>query len=174
MNEVDIMGLKGRLAWALKIDKVAKPLFQSVYRELLNYLIQHAASVEVINHQLKEIGFRVGEHLLMDYAEKIREHAGEFHEFASTLDLAYKVNSGQDFSDIWISDDKQIIKFTDNNCPICQDVEITDMPGLQYCNLVSGVFQAVLDLRGFKGDSYQESCQAVGDETCTWTIKAIE
>lgn len=168
------MGLKGKLAWALKIDKVAKPLFQSVYRELMNYLIQRSQSVEVINAELKKIGFRVGEHLLMDYAEKIQEHAGEFHEFASTLRLAYKVNSGQDFTNTWISNDKKTIKFTDDKCPICEDVEITDMPGLQYCNLVSGVFQAVLDLRGFKGESYQESCQAVGDETCTWTIKSTE
>ncbi|TXT57670.1 MAG: hypothetical protein BAJATHORv1_10373 [Candidatus Thorarchaeota archaeon] len=167
------MGIKGRLAWALKIDKVSKPLFQAVWRELLNNLFQTCDSVDEINEKLKQIGFKVGEHLLMDYAERIKQHAQSFTEFASTLQLAYKVNSGQDFTDVWISDDEMTIKFSDDDCAICEGVVINDMPGLQYCNLVSGVFQAVLTLRGFKGDAYQESCSALGDETCTWTIKQI-
>ncbi|RDE16920.1 MAG: hypothetical protein C4K49_04025 [Candidatus Thorarchaeota archaeon] len=168
------MGVKGRLAWNLKVDKVAKPLFQSTYRELMNYLIETCGTVEEINKKMKEIGFRVGEHLLMDYAERIRKHAKAFHEFGSTLQLAYKVNSGQDFTSTWISGDRRTIKFTDEKCPLCEGVEIKDMPGLQYCNLVSGVFQAVLTLRGFNGDAYQESCRAVGDASCTWAIKLLE
>ncbi len=102
---------------------------------------------------------------------RIREHATEFHEFGGTLQLAYKVNSGQEFTLAWVSDDKRTIKFSDDNCPLCEGVEITDMPGLQYCNLISGVFKAVLDLRGFDGVAYQESCKALGDGTCTWIIK---
>ncbi len=167
------MGVKGKLAWTLKIDKVSKPLFQATYRELLNLLIQSSSNVDEINLKLKNIGFKVGEHLLMDYAERIRKHAAAFHEFASTLQLAYKVNSGREFTNVWISEDKNTIKFSDENCVLCQGVQITDMPGLQYCNLISGVFKAVLDLRGFKGDTYQESCRALGDEVCTWTIRQL-
>jgi hypothetical protein len=168
------MGVKGKLAWRLKTPKVAKPLFQAIYREMMNSLIVGSTSVEEINNKLLDIGFKVGEHLLMDYAERIREHAVEFHEFSKTLGLAYKVNSGQEFSEIWISDDKRTVKFIDVDCPICEGVQITDMPGLQYCNLVSGVFNAVLALRGFKGDSYQESCKALGDAECRWTIRLLE
>ncbi len=167
------MGIKGKLAWALKIDKVSKPLFQAIYREMMNQLMASSDSVQEINQKIKDIGFKVGEHLLLDYAEKIKEHAAEFHEFGSTLQLAYKVNSGQDFSDVWVSDDRTTLKFTDADCPICEGVVITDMPGLQYCNLISGVFQAVLDLRGFTGQTYQESCKALGDKECVWTIKRI-
>jgi hypothetical protein len=32
----------------------------------------------------------------------------------------------------------------------------------------------VLDLRGFKGKSYQESCKALGDAVCIWTIKKTD
>lgn len=167
------MGVKGKLAWNLKIEKIAKPLFQATYRELMNFLIQTSGNVDEINHKMKDIGFKVGEFLLMDYAEKIKKHAKAFHEFGGTLQLAYKVNSGQDFTSVWMSDDKRVIKFTDKKCPICEGVQIKDMPGLQYCNLVSGVFQAVLDLRGFKGEAFQESCRAVGDEHCTWTIRLL-
>jgi hypothetical protein len=168
------MGIKGTLAWHLKIDKVAKPLFQSLYKELMNQLISTSGNVDEINRKMKEIGFHVGETLLMDYADKIREHAKAFHEFGSTLQLAYKVNSGQDFTSTWISDDLKTIKFTDEKCPICEGVIIEDMPGLQYCALVSGVFQAVLDLRGFKGEAFQESCRAVGDDVCTWTVRHFD
>jgi predicted hydrocarbon binding protein len=168
------MGVKGSVAWRFMTDKVAKPLFQATYRELMNYLIQTSSNVDEINRKLKDIGFKVGEYLLMDYAERIRKHAQAFHEFGSTLQLAYKVNSGQEFTSIWVSEDRRMIKFTDKDCPICEGVEIKDMPGLQYCNLVSGVFQAVLTLRGFNGESYQESCRALGDEVCTWTIRLLE
>ena len=33
------MGVKGKLAWSLKIDKVSKTLFQATYRELQNILM---------------------------------------------------------------------------------------------------------------------------------------
>jgi predicted hydrocarbon binding protein len=168
------MGVKGSVAWNFMTGKVAKPLFQATYRELMNYLIQTSSNVDEINRKLKDIGFKVGEYLLMDYAERIRKHAQAFHEFGSTLQLAYKVNSGQEFTTIWVSDDRRMIKFTDKDCVICEGVEIKDMPGLQYCNLISGVFQAVLTLRGFNGESYQESCRALGDEVCTWTIRLLE
>ncbi len=31
-----------------------------------------------------------------------------------------------------------------------------------------------LDIRGFKGVAYQESCQVLGDADCTWTIKKTD
>ncbi len=168
------MGVKGKLAWTLKIDKVAKPLFQATYRELMNTLIQTCDNIEEVNRRMKEIGFRVGQDLLMEYADKIRKHASTFVEFSKTLQLAYKVNSGQEFTDVWISEDGRVIKYTDDHCVLCEGVEIRDMPGLQYCGLISGVFQAVMDLRGFKAEAYQESCRAIGDSTCRWTIRLLE
>jgi hypothetical protein len=167
------VGVKGKLGWQLKTDKVSKVLFQASYRELMNLLMSTSESVDSINHKMKDIGFRVGETLLMDYADRIREHAVSFAQFSKTLQLAYKVNSGQEFTSIEISDDKRTIKFTDEKCPICQGVVISDMPGLQYCVLVSGVFDAVMKLRGFSAESYQESCRALGDDVCTWTLKLL-
>lgn len=165
------MGVKGKLAWTFKIDKVAKTLWQATYRELMNLLMASSESVDDINRKVKAVGFKVGETLLMDYADRIREHASTFVQFADTLHLAYKVNSGQDFTSIDVSDDQKTIKFSDAHCPLCEGVVITDMPGLQYCNLISGVFDAVMELRGFNAESYQESCKALGDSVCTWTLK---
>jgi hypothetical protein len=167
------VGVKGKLGWQLKTPKVSKVLFQASYRELMNMLMSTSASVDEINQKMRDIGFRVGETLLMDYADRIREHAVDFHQFAKTLQLAYKVNSGQEFTDVWISEDKKTIKFTDDDCPICSGVVISDMPGLQYCVLVSGVFDAVMRLRGFSADSFQESCRATGDDVCTWTLRLL-
>jgi len=162
------MSIKGKIAWNLMTTKVSKVLFQASYRELMNLVMSTSGSVEEINRKMKDIGFRVGETLLMDYADRIREHAGDFAEFSKTLQLAYKVNSGQFFTNIDISDDKKVIKFTDADCP--EGVSISDMPGLQYCVIVSGVFDAVMKLRGFSAESYQESCRALGDDACTWTL----
>jgi hypothetical protein len=168
-----MMGIKGKIAWTAMTPKVSKILFQASYRELMNLLMSTSDSVDMINFKMKDIGFRVGETLLMDYADRISQHAGAFHEFAKTLQLAYKVNSGQEFTDIYVSDDRKTIKFTDADCPICAGVLIKDMPGLQYCVIVSGVFDAVMKLRGFQAESYQESCKALGDEVCTWTLTLL-
>ncbi|MHA1637078.1 MAG: hypothetical protein ACTSUO_05795 [Candidatus Thorarchaeota archaeon] len=168
------MGIKGKLAWSLKIDKVAKVLYQATYRELQNLLMSSSDNVDEINEKMKTIGFKVGETLLMDYADRISAHASTFAEFSSTLQLAYKVNSGQEFTSTWVSDDERTLKFIDSKCVICEGVHITDMPGLQYCNLISGVFDAVLSLRGFVAETFQESCRALGDEACTWTIRLKE
>ena len=149
------MGVKGKIAWNFMTDKVSEVLFQATYRELMNLLMSTSENVDEINRKMKDIGFRVGETLLMDYADRIRAH---------------KVNSGQQFTDIQISEDRKTIKFTDADCPICAGVHITDMPGLQYCVIVSGVFDAVMKLRGFQAESFQESCRALGDENCTWTL----
>jgi len=116
------MGVKGKLGWQLKTAKVSKVLFQASYRELMNLLMSTSESVDVINQKMQAIGFRVGETLLMDYADKIREHAVSFDQFSKTLKLAYKVNSGQEFTSVKISDDKKTIKFTDANCPVCHGV----------------------------------------------------
>ncbi|MHA1907442.1 MAG: hypothetical protein ACW98Y_09130 [Candidatus Thorarchaeota archaeon] len=164
------MGIKGSIAWKFMTPKVSMVLFQATYREVQNLLMSSSTSVDEINYKMKDMGYRVGETLLMDYADRISQHAGEFAEFANTLQLAYKVNSSQNFTNIWISDDKRTIKFTDDDCPICAGVTIDDMPGLQYCNIISGVFDAVMKLRGFQAESYQESCKAVGDATCIWTL----
>ncbi|RDE13458.1 MAG: hypothetical protein C4K48_08095 [Candidatus Thorarchaeota archaeon] len=164
------MSIKGKIAWRFMTTKVSKVLFQANYRELVNLVMSTSNNVEEINRKMKDIGFRVGETLLMDYADRIRQHAVDFPTFSKTLQLAYKVNSGQFFTRIEVSKDKRTIKFTDDICPICEGVSISDMPGLQYCVLVSGVFDAVMKLRGFSAESYQESCKAVGDETCTWTL----
>ena len=168
------MGIKGTIAWKFMTPKVSMVLFQATYREVQNLLMSTSTNVDEINQKMKEMGFRVGETLLMDYADRISQHAGEFAEFANTLQLAYKVNSRQTFTNIFISEDKITLKNTDDKCPICAGVTISDMPGLQYCNIISGVFDAVMKLRGFQAESYQESCKAVGDSTCTWTLNFRE
>lgn len=157
----------------MKTDKISKILLQASHRELMNLLMRTSESVDEINNKMNDIGFRVGETLFMDYADKIREHSVSFDQFAKTLQLAYKVNSGPEFTAIHISDDKKTIKFTDDKCPICEGVVISDMLGLQYCVLISGVFDVVMKLRGFSAESYQESCMALGDETCTWTLNLL-
>ena len=41
------MGIKGKLAWSLKIDKVAKTLYQATYRELQNVLMSSSENVDM-------------------------------------------------------------------------------------------------------------------------------
>ncbi len=58
------MGVKGKLAWALKTDRVSEPSFQAIYREFVNLLLETCESVDEINRRLKEVGFHVGGRIL--------------------------------------------------------------------------------------------------------------
>ena len=164
------MGIKGKIAFALKMPKVARPLLQSIYRELMNIIILTSENDDEINEKIMDVGKNLAETLFMDYADRISKHADTFTELSETLGLAYKVNTGQEFTDISVIEDSKEIRFVDDNCILCEGVDVRGN-NIMYCNIVAGVFDAVLNLKDINGISYQETCKASGDHTCTWVVK---
>ena len=116
----------------------------------------------------------MGERLLTDYAERIRQYASEFHEFSNTLKLAYKVNVGHEPSAIEYDKETSSISMSDDDCIFCRGVTLPEeYKDVHFCEIVSGVFQAVLDLRGFNATVEQKESQASGDSTCKWILHKI-
>ena len=169
------MGIKGKIAWNLMTEKVSQKILVSMYEYQFSKVVEKTSNPQEINAELKSLGEFVGERLLMDYAERFRQHAKEFSEFADTLKLAYKVNVGHEPSSTHYDPDTNSITISDEKCIFCQGVELPEeMKEVKFCNLVSGVFQSVIDLRGFKGEVDQVESQATGGKTCTWVLKQFK
>lgn len=167
------MGFKGTLGWRLKTKKVSLPLMRSLYDLLANKLIETAKNSEEFNQGLRDYGKSAAGQLLMDYSERIAAHASTFPEFSKTLALAYKVNTGQDLTRAEFNEEENAIYLEDTHCIMCDGVEL-DSKDFRYCDFLSGVFEAVLDLRGFTGTVREVTCKAIGDEKCTWVMKQTE
>lgn len=168
------MGLKGRIAWNFMTEKVSQKLVISMYEYLFSSVLAKTTNPLEINQELKNVGEFMGERLLTDYAERIRQHASEFHEFSNTLKLAYKVNVGHEPSTIAYDKGTDSISISDDDCIFCRGVTLPDeYKEVNFCECVSGVFQAVMDLRGFNAKVNQKESQASGAKTCTWVIQRV-
>ncbi|MHA1840035.1 MAG: hypothetical protein ACTSVM_04420 [Candidatus Ranarchaeia archaeon] len=168
------MGIKGRIAWNFMTEKVSQKLLSSMYEYIFSKTIETTTEPDKINNELRTVGEFMGKRLLADYAERIREHAVEFPDFASTLKLAYKINVGHEPSSIIYDKETDTIRISDTDCIFCREVTLPpEFKDVHFCEVVSGVFQAVLDLRGFKGHVEQVEGKATGDQKCTWVLKRI-
>jgi len=166
------MGVKGTIAWQFMTNKVSQKILQSLYEFYSNQLFMNTSDPAEINSKLREAGLFVGERLLVDYADRIKKHAGKFEEFASTLALAYKVNAGHEPTEAYYDPEKRSVIISDTNCAFCEGVELPeDLKEIHYCEIVSGIFEAVLQLRGFQGTVEEISCKTHGAKACTWELR---
>ena len=120
------MGLKGRIAWNFMTEKVSQKLVVSLYEYLFSNIIAKTTNPLEINQELKKVGEFMGERLLTDYAERIRQHASEFREFSNTLKLAYKVNLGHEPTVIEYDNETMRISISDDNCIFCRGVRLPE------------------------------------------------
>lgn len=169
--------VKGWLGFHLKMHKISLELFQAFVDALNDHFIGiNNGDVKKINESLRVFGRKMAETLLIEYAEKIKEHAGEFEELKDTLSLAYKVFTGSSMTKVWYDPEEKAIYYEDANCPFCKDVNLSEnLKGLQYCLFVGGVFQEVARLRGF-GEAICEEigCKTWGNDKCVYKLRLVE
>ncbi|MHA1410633.1 MAG: hypothetical protein ACTSQY_10075 [Candidatus Odinarchaeia archaeon] len=170
------MGIKGWLGFHLKEKKISHKLFHSLMLSMVKTLLEETGgNIEEANQKIFNIGVKMAEPLLFEYADKIKSHAGEFHEFSKTLNLAHKVFTGHEFSKITYSEDKKTITYAITDCPLCEGIILPgEYKGLKYCNIVPGIFSQILKLRGFKGTCTEIACKTQGAPQCVYEMKQID
>jgi predicted hydrocarbon binding protein len=169
------MGLKGWIGYHLKMRKTSINIFQALVAALIDYVVQDSrGDINLANEKLQNIGKSMAETLLFEYSDKIGQHATTFDGFLETFNLALKVMLGITFDEAFYDPTDRKIVYVLEDCPICENVRVSDeFRGLKYCNVLSGVFQHVLTLRGFKSECEEVKCKTWGDDTCTWELRDI-
>lgn len=167
------MGVKGWIGYHFKMRKTTLNAFQALVAAVIDYIMQESrGDISVANNKLLKLGQAMAETLLFEYSDKIGEHATTFDGFLETFNLATRVMLGKGFDKAYYDKANRKIVYIYEECPICENVRMSDeFRGLKYCNILSGVFQHVLTLRGFNSECEEVQCRTWGDDACVWELR---
>ncbi len=167
------MGVKGWLGFHFKMRKTSLNAFQALVAAVIdNVLLETKGDINAANSKLLQLGMAMAETLLFEYSDKIGEHATTFEGFVETFNLATRVMLGKSFDSASFDKANNKIIYVYNECPICENIRMSDeFRGLKYCNIMSGVFQHVLTLRGFNSECEEVQCRTWGDDSCVWELR---
>lgn len=167
------MGVKGWIGYHFKMRKTSLNAFQALAAAVIDYIMQESrGDISVANNKLLKLGQAMAETLLFEYSDKIGEHATTFDGFLETFNLATRVMLGKSFDNAYYDKENRKIVYIYEECPICENVRMSDeFRGLKYCNILSGVFQHVLTLRGFNSECEEVQCRTWGDDACVWELR---
>jgi len=169
------MGVKGWIGFHLKMKKTSLNAFQALVAATVDHVLQEChGDTAATNATLLKIGTSMAETLLFEYSDKIGKHATSFQGFLETFSLATKVMLGVKFDRVAWDPSARKIVYAFNTCPICENIRMSDeYKGLKYCNILAGVFQHVLTLRGFQSECEEVQCLTWGDESCVWELREV-
>ena len=63
------------------------------------------------------------------------------------------------------------IRVSDGNCIFCQEVNLEGMRGFGYCEIFSGILEAILEFKGVDANVFQMYSRALGADECVWNIR---
>jgi predicted hydrocarbon binding protein len=169
------MGVKGWIGYHLKMKKTSLNAFQALVAAVIDNVVEESrGDINVANNKLLRLGQAMAETLLFEYSDKIGQHATTFDGFVDTFTLATRVMLGKAFDQAYYDNANKKIVYVFDICPICENVRMSDeFRGLKYCNILSGVFQHVLTLRGFNSECEEVKCRTWGDEACVWELREV-
>ena len=167
------MGVKGWIGWHFKMEKTSLNAFQALVAAVIDdVLAQTKGDINQANEKLFRLGMAMAETLLFEYSDTIGEHATTFDGFLDTFTLATRVMLGKKFDEARFDTEENKIVYAFNDCPICENIRMSaEFRGLKYCNILSGVFQHVLTLRGFNSECEEVQCKTWGADSCVWELR---
>jgi predicted hydrocarbon binding protein len=167
------MGVKGWLGWHFKMRKTSLNAFQALVAAVIDdVLVQTKGDIKATNDKLLRLGMAMAETLLFEYSDTIGEHATTFDGFLDTFNLATRVMLGKSFDKAYYDPSEKKIVYIFEECPICENIRMSEeFIGLKYCNILSGVFQHVLTLRGFNSECEEVQCRTWGADSCVWELR---
>ncbi len=167
------MGVKGWIGWQFKMKKTSLNAFQALVAAVIDdVLLNCKGDVNLANEKLLRLGNAMAETLLFEYSDTIGQHATTFDGFLDTFTLATRVMLGRGFDKAYYDKAEKKIVYVYNDCPICENIRMSDeFHDLKYCNILSGVFEHVLTLRGFSSECEEVQCKTWGAESCIWELR---
>lgn len=167
------MGVKGWIGWHFKMEKTSLNAFQALVAAVIDdVLLTTKGDINLANEKLLRLGNAMAETLLFEYSDTIGQHATTFDGFLDTFNLATRVMLGRAFDEAYYDEAERKIVYIFKDCPICENIRMSDeFRGLKYCNILSGVFQHVLTLRGFSSECEEVQCKTWGADSCIWELR---
>ncbi len=153
--------------------KIENPILVSLYSHIVEQTLSETNSVEEANQKLRDLGKELGFQLYMstDIESKTKETVTTREDVAKLIDVVFRALYDKRASEIDMDTARGSVRVSDKNCIWCQDVNLEGMRGFGYCEIFSGILQAILEFKGVQANVFQEMSRATGADMCTWNVR---
>ncbi|MFW9907106.1 MAG: hypothetical protein ACFFEF_00915 [Candidatus Thorarchaeota archaeon] len=155
------------------MPKVENPLLLTIYTHMVEKILGETNNIEEANEHLRGVGREIGSHLYLntEIADKTKDTINTREDVAKLVDVVYKVLYEKKPQDVDMDSARGSIRVSDRNCVWCQEVSLEGMRGFGYCEIFSGIMEAILEFKGVQAKVFQEMSRATGSDLCVWNIR---
>ncbi len=155
--------------------RIENPLLLSIYGQLVDKILAETQNIEEANERLRELGRTMAEqiYLTTDIVEKTKDEVLTREDVAKLVEVVFRVLFDRKPTEIDMETARGSVRVSDSNCVWCQDVNLEGMPGFGYCEVFSGILEAILKYKGVDARVFEETCRATGGVTCSWNVRLV-
>ena len=153
--------------------KADNPLLLTLYANIVDKLLESTNNIEEANDHLRALGQELGSNLYLntEIADKTKETISTREDVAKLVEVVFKILLDKKPTDIDMDSARGSIRVSDRECVWCQEINLEGMRGFGYCEIFSGILQAILDFKGVESKVFQEMSKATGADACVWNIR---
>ncbi|WXG42036.1 MAG: hypothetical protein WED07_14955 [Candidatus Freyarchaeum deiterrae] len=174
------MGVKGSLAWRMKVEKLNAGISIALVHSFVSYLMKLYPNDPVkVNAELKKIGKGMGEFIYVHYLATSKKPAKSLEELAdpkSAYNLGFKIFTGVTYDKTEFKRDGRdvYINYQVADCPLCKDL-VSPSPAIFMCQTNAGINEWIEEhrLADWNAESVtmdETLCRARGDPVCQFTF----
>ncbi|MHA1576711.1 MAG: hypothetical protein ACTSU3_05060, partial [Candidatus Thorarchaeota archaeon] len=156
-----------------RMVKTENPLLLTLYANIVDKMLESTSSIEEANDQLRALGQELGSNLYLntEIVDKTKDTISTREDVSKLIEVIFKILHDKKPSDIDMDSARGSIRIVDNDCVWCQEVNLEGMRGFGYCEIFSGILQAILEFKGVDAKVFQELAKATGSDSCVWNIR---
>jgi hypothetical protein len=153
--------------------KIMNPLLLTIYSHTVEKILETTSNIEEANEALRMLGRELGSQLYLntEIADKTKDTINTREDVAKLADVVYKVLYDKRPNDVDMDSARGSIRVSDKNCVWCQEVSLEGMRGFGYCEIFSGIMEAILEFKGVQAKVFQEMSRATGSDLCVWNVR---
>ncbi|MFW9918477.1 MAG: hypothetical protein ACFFED_02690 [Candidatus Thorarchaeota archaeon] len=153
--------------------KLENPLLHVMYAHTVDKVLSETSNIEEANEALRQIGRDIGSQLYLntEIAEKTKDTITTREDVSKLIDTVYKILYDRRPQDVDMDSARGSIRVSDRDCVWCQEISLEGMRGFGYCEVFSGIMEAILEFKGVKSKVFQEMSRATGSDECVWNVR---
>ncbi|NWF96149.1 MAG: hypothetical protein HXY34_08395 [Candidatus Thorarchaeota archaeon] len=155
------------------MPKIENPLLLSMYSQTVDRVLSETSNVEEANARLRDIGREIGRQIYLntDIVDKTKETLTTREDVSKLIEVVFKILFDRRPTEIDMETARGSIRISDASCIWCQEVHLEGMRGFGYCEVFSGILEAILQFKGVESKVYEEICRASGASSCIWNVR---
>jgi hypothetical protein len=157
------------------MPKIENPLLLSLYSYHVEHVLAETTNIDEANQKLRDLGYEIGQQIYLntEIVEKTKDSVTTREDVAKLIDIVFKVLYDRRPTDVDMRTARGSVRISDVNCVWCQEVNLEGMQGFGYCEIFSGILEAILEVKGVDARVFQEQSRATGANMCVWNVRLI-